>query len=125
MGVYSVAHVYQELVIERANSLWEDIAAKSGVMGHEIRKGLSAIVNSAANDLQSNWRSMSREEIMRKSQGLQQASVVVDQLISPKYNVLMPILRSVAEKNVTMEQVIERAKSMGIGVDDKEAFYVI
>ena len=36
----------------------------------------------------------------------------------------MPILRQIAKEKITEKEVIEKAKSMGIGANDKNAIYI-
>ena len=123
MAVYYVPNVYQTIVAERAEDYFRDISRTSPEVRLQAQRELSALVTNKAEQLEST--DVSHREFDERMGVLRQVLLVAEQLECPDPSVLMHILRKAAEAKVTMEEVIERAKGMGIGTDDEEAVYEI
>ena len=127
MGVHDISQIYEGLVEEKARGYFKDVVDtlnKSPECVKELQESLCAIIETKSEELESDT-TISSEDIERRLGNLIQALRIAIYLTEPNSAALMPALRETAKQNTTDEEVIEKAKSMSIGIDDKNAIYIV
>jgi tRNA C32,U32 (ribose-2'-O)-methylase TrmJ len=123
MGVYYIPQVYKAVVEEKARAYFEDILAKSPESKRQAQQDLSALIQKETEVLKSD--NLSEEEVKEKLYLLRRATLLRAQIVDPNPDLLMLVLRQIAEREVTEKEIIEEAKSRGIGIDDENATYIV
>jgi len=122
MGVYYISNVYNSVVDEKAQGYLKGILEKSPESRKQAQQDLCALIESEIEGLR--LKNIPEGDANKKLYLLRQATFLTTYLEHPDQNVLMPILRQIAKEKITEKEVIEKAKSMGIGANDKNAIYI-
>lgn len=127
MGVYYIPEVYKSIVEEKVAYHINDIQQKlkkNPETVTKVQQGLCILIEGQIEKLELNAPNIPEEEFNKKIDTLEWALHTINHLTSSDPNVLMNTLRDLVKRKVSQEEVIERARSMGIGVNDKEAIYI-
>ena len=124
MAIHYVPEVYQRLVDQKVGYLLSEIKEKGPICGERLQEDLVRIILKKAETLESDAEYMSQEEFDQVWENLWSALLVTKELTNPSPGKLVPILEKLVKGDVKPEEVAEKARSLGIGVNDKNPIYI-